>query len=75
MQCHVHFNPRGIHMNKRLFDSIIDKMNDSEKMVRVDVWFPTKSSAKESLGKIPMGIHPTNFLYKSFELNMSYIVK
>ena len=52
----------------------------------MDIWFPMKSSAKESLGKIPIGIYPTNqiaivgkfpiglnptnFLYNSFESNM-----
>lgn len=57
----------------------------------MDVWFPTKSSAKESLEKIPMGINPTNqttivekfpirlnppnFLCKFFESNMPWVSK
>jgi hypothetical protein len=47
-------------MNQSLFDFIQRKANDSEKEVRVYVWFSMKSSEKEYLGKNPMEINPTN---------------
>jgi len=66
--------------------SLFDPSKDSKKELWVDVRFPMQSSAKDFLGKFPIGINPTNqtttigkfpigfnptnFLYKSFESNM-----
>jgi hypothetical protein len=47
-------------MNQRLFNFNTIIAKDSEKELWVDVGFPLISSAKDSLGKIPMGINPTD---------------
>ena len=56
MECHAHLNPIGL---TRVFD-FTGKAKKLEKEVEVDVRFPMKSSTKDSVGKIPMGLNPMN---------------